>query len=116
MASKLLELNAQLEKARQEVMRIRKMMEKYMIEYRNTYHFVYKICVKPSKSEYLQSVQSVIGYCSTKELAEKLIKNGTFYDSEDDCYWNYSIETCDIKNLSDYNISKIDQIPSTPFL
>lgn len=75
----------------------------------NKYQYVFKISARPSKSNH---VAHIVGFCSTKEIAQKSIGYGSSYDSDDDCTWYYSIDECDITSLSENDLSRIDKLPS----
>jgi hypothetical protein len=78
-------------------------------ENNNKYQVVYRIIATPTKTDH---IKHTVGYCTTMEIAKKKIGNGTSYDSDDNCGWIYTIEPCDIKDLSDDVVSKINELPS----
>lgn len=75
----------------------------------HNYHYVFKIFARPSKSDH---IAHIVGYCSTKELAQKSIGNGSSYDSDDNCTWYYSIDECNIATLSENDLLNIDKLPA----
>jgi hypothetical protein len=65
---------------------------------------IYKIIATPS---FIGGVTHIVGYCSTLELAKKSIGSGKSYDPVSGCFWDYSIEECDIKSLAGHQIDKL---------
>ena len=80
------------------------LLEKKSDLIKNSQTIFFKILCTPSKSNH---VTHQVGLFKSAEEAKKYIGNGSSYDDDDRCTWNYHVVTCLSNELKDHEFLKM---------